>query len=65
MCRALLYYLAQAQTADRYRQVQWNRPAGAASHTRHMWTPRRGHRALTLLAAAKRRVLTRTSTTVP
>jgi hypothetical protein len=58
MGRALLYYLAQAQTADRYRQAQRDQPAGAASQARHMRAPRRRHRALTLLAAAKRRVLT-------
>jgi len=58
MGRALLYYLAQAQTADRYRQDQQNQPARAASQARHTRTPRRRHRALTLLADVKRRVLT-------
>jgi hypothetical protein len=58
MGRALLLYIAQAQTADRYRPAQRDKPAGAASQARHMCTPRRRPRALPLLAAAKRRMFT-------
>jgi hypothetical protein len=35
MGRALLYYLAQTWTADRYRQAQDDAPARAASQARH------------------------------
>ncbi len=35
MPRALLYYLAQAWTADRYRQAHRDAPAGAPRRARH------------------------------
>jgi hypothetical protein len=40
MPRALLYYLAQAWTADRYRQAHRDAPAGAPSRARHPGVPR-------------------------
>ena len=35
MCRAFLYYLAQAWTEDLHRQTQRDKPARAASQARH------------------------------
>jgi hypothetical protein len=45
MPRALLYYLAQTWTADRYRQAQRDAPARAASHSHRPRPSPRGHRA--------------------
>jgi len=57
MPRALLYYLAQAQTADRQWQARRDAPARAASRVRHPRpaprAPRRG-----LPAAVARRLRT-------
>ena len=55
MPRALLYYLAQTWTADRYRQAQRDTPARAASRAR---PPRPSPRARALPAVVARRLRT-------
>jgi hypothetical protein len=54
MPRALLYYLAQAWTADRYRQAHRAAPAGAPRRARHARPSPRVHRARGLPAVAAR-----------
>jgi hypothetical protein len=58
MPRALLYYLAQDWTADRYRQAQRDAPARAASQARHSPPAPRAHRARALPAVVARRLRT-------
>jgi hypothetical protein len=55
MRTATLYYLAQAWTADRYRQAQHDAPARAASPARHS---RPAPRTRGLPAAVARRLRT-------
>ena len=55
MPRALLYYLAQTWTADRYQQAQRAAPARAASRAR---PPRPSPRARALPAVVARRLRT-------
>ena len=57
MGSALLYYLAQTWTADRYRQAQHDAPARAASRARHPGHPG-ADRARGLPAVVARRLLT-------
>ena len=57
MPRALLYYLAQTWTADRYQQAQRDAPARAASHARHTRPPRLRYCVRWLPAVAARRML--------
>ena len=56
MPRALLYYLAQAWAADRYRQAHRDAPARAASRARHSRPSPRAPRADGLPAAVARRL---------
>ena len=56
MPRALLYYLAQAWTADRYRQAHRAAPAGAPSRARHARPSPRAPRTRGLPAVAARRL---------
>jgi hypothetical protein len=56
MPRALLYYLAQAWTADRYRQAHRDAPARAGSRARHSRPSPRAHRARGLPAVVARRL---------
>ena len=58
MPRALLYYLAQTWTADRYRQAQCDAPGRAASRARHSRRSPRAHRARELPAVVVRRLRT-------
>ena len=58
MHSVILYYVVQAQAAERHRQAQRDAPARAASRARHTRTPRRGRRAHGLPAVAARRVRT-------
>jgi len=58
MHSVILYYVVQAQAAERHRQAQRDAPARAASRARHTRTPRRGRRARRLPAVAARRVRT-------
>jgi hypothetical protein len=55
---ALLYYLAQTWTADRYRQAERHAPARAASQARHPRPSLRAHRARGLPAVVARRLRT-------
>jgi hypothetical protein len=55
MRSALLYYLAQTWTADRYQQAQRDAPARAASRAR---PPRSSPRARALPAVVARRLRT-------
>jgi len=54
MPRALLYYLAQAWTADQHRHAQRDAPARAASHARHPRPSTHASRARGLPAAMAR-----------
>jgi hypothetical protein len=54
MRTASLYYLAQAWTADRYRQAQRDAPARAASRARHARPVPRAPRTRGLPAAVAR-----------
>ena len=56
MPRALLYYLAQAWTADRYRQAHPYGPAGAPSRARRSRPSPRPPRARGLPAVVARRL---------
>ena len=56
MPRALLYHLAQAWTADRYRQAQRDAPARAASRARDARPSPRAPRTRGLSAVAARRL---------
>ena len=58
MGSALLYYLAQTWTADRYWQAQPDAPARAASRARHSRPSPRAHRARGLPAVVARRLRT-------
>ena len=58
MHSVILYYVVQAQAAERHRQAQRDAPARAASRARHTRAPRRGRRARGLPAVAARRVRT-------
>jgi len=58
MPRALLYYLAQAWTADRHWQAQRGAPARPASRARHSRPSPRTPRARGLPAAMARRLRT-------
>ena len=58
MPRALLYYLAQGQTADRYRQAQRDTPGRAASRASHPRPSPRAHRAHAVSAVVARRLRT-------
>jgi hypothetical protein len=56
MPRALLYYLAQAWTADRSRQAHRETPAPAPRRARHARPSPRPHRARGLPVVATRRL---------
>ena len=56
MPRALLYYLAQARTADRHRQAHRDAPAGAPRRARHARPSPRDPRARGLPAVVARRL---------
>jgi hypothetical protein len=58
MPRALLYYLAQGQAADRYRQAQRDAPGRAASRAGHSRPSPRAHRPRALSAVVARRLRT-------
>jgi hypothetical protein len=58
MRSAMLYYLAQTWTADRYRQAQRDAPARAAGRAPHSQPSPRAHRARELPAVAARRLRT-------
>jgi hypothetical protein len=58
MHSVILYYVVQAQAAERHRQAQRDAPARAASRARRTQPPRRGNRVPTLPAAAARRLRT-------
>ena len=58
MRSVILYYVVQAQAAERHRKAQREAPARAARRARRTRPPRRGRRARGLRAAAARRVLT-------
>ncbi len=55
MCKALLYYLAQTWTADRYWQAHRDEPARAAGRARHSRPSPRAPRARGLPAVVARR----------
>jgi len=54
----ILYYLVEAQAAERRRQAQRDAPARAARRAHHTPTPRRGYRARGLPVVAARRLRT-------
>jgi hypothetical protein len=56
MPRALLYYLAQGWTADRYRQAQRDAPARVANRARHSRPSPRAPRVGGLAAVVARRL---------
>ena len=58
MHSVILYYVVQAQAAERHRQAQRDAPARAASRARRTQPPRRRHRARGLPAVEAFRVLT-------
>lgn len=58
MRAALLYYMAQTWTADRYGQAQRDAPARAASRARHSRRSPRAPRARELPAVVARRLRT-------
>jgi hypothetical protein len=58
MHSVILYYVVQAQAAERHRQAQREAPGRAARRARRTRAPRRGHRARGLPAMEALRVLT-------